>query len=181
MFGIAGLAVFAVVGVATGASKDSNGSNVQANSNTTDTRTCPSTDFNMDGDTLAFSGSTVLWPPNHKMRTVYVTATDVDNNPTGELSDSTSLSTTVTSNEPLNGPGDGNTPVDFTAPQMTTESDGTVTHAINLRGERAGKDPLHVFDGRTYTIHAMATYDGNPMDSCTQDFTVRVPHDMGHG
>src|SRR5687767_7478260 len=118
MFGLAGLAVFAVVGVATGASKDSNGSNIQANSKTTDTRTCPSTDFNMDGDTLTFDGFKVLWPPNHKMRTVTITATDVDNNPTGELSDDTTLSTSTTSDEPLNGLGDGNTPVDYSAPQM---------------------------------------------------------------
>jgi hypothetical protein len=45
-----------------------------------------------DGDNITFSGPTTLWPPNHKYRTVTITATDAQ----GE---NVSLMTTATSNE----------------------------------------------------------------------------------
>ena len=47
-------------------------------------------------------------------------------------------------------------------------SDVTTSH--DLRSERSGRG-----DGRTYTITAIATFDG---DECSTMFEVEVPHDM---
>lgn len=96
-----------------------------------------------------------LWPPNHKMHTITVSviATDlVDPHPVSTIVD-------VTSNQPINGPGDGNTTPDW---QIT----GALT--VDLRAERAqGED-------RIYTIHVdTADFSGNVTHSTV---TVRVGH-----
>src|SRR6185369_3464427 len=67
----------------------------------------------------------VLWPPNHKMVgvTVNVTVADLCGPAVCQIA-------TVSSNEPVNGPGDGNSTPDW---QIT----GAQT--VNLRAERSGK------------------------------------------
>ncbi|HWS72540.1 MAG TPA: HYR domain-containing protein, partial [Thermoanaerobaculia bacterium] len=75
---------------------------------------------------------TVLWPPDHTMRivTLTVTAKDAVSTPVSKI-------ILITSNQPINGPGDGNTTLDY----LIT---GPLT--VQLRAERSqGKD-------RTYTI-----------------------------
>jgi hypothetical protein len=70
----------------------------------------------------------------------------------------------VTSNQPENGTGDGN-----------TESDWTIVdeHNVKLRAERAGNGGC-----RIYSIQITSTDQyGNSSDST---ITVVVPHDMGH-
>ena len=88
-----------------------------------------------------------LWPPNHKMVavTVAVTAQDaVDAAPVSRI-------VTVTSNQPINGPGDGNTESDW-------EITGPLT--LNLRAERAGGAD------RLYTIEVVTTdFSGNSTTS----------------
>ena len=100
-----------------------------------------------------------LWPPNHKMIPVALTvvADDAcDPDPQCQI-------VSVTSNEPINGRGDGNTTPDW---EMT----GDLT--LDLRAERSGKG-----SGRVYTIAVQCSDDfGN---SASADMPLEVPHSMG--
>jgi predicted extracellular nuclease len=106
--------------------------------------------------TLSVSVSpNMLWPPNHKYVTVQATVTARDNydpSPTVEL-------VSVTSNEPDDGLGDGDTADDI----VITDSD-----TFQLRAERSGTGT-----GRVYTVTYRAT------DACgnstTASATVTVP------
>lgn len=100
----------------------------------------------------------VLWPANHKMVPVTVTVSVFDN------CDAPMCSiVSVTSNEPINGLGDGDTAPDW---QIT----GGLT--VNLRAERSGKG-----SGRIYTITIKCKdASGN---TTTGTVTVNVPHDQG--
>ena len=101
----------------------------------------------------------VLWPPNHEMVgvTVTVDAEDIcDPAPVCNI-------VNVTSNEPIDGLGDGDT-----APDWEIKGDLTV----ELRAERAGGGT-----GRVYTIHIECTdASGN---TATATVEVTVPHDQG--
>jgi len=104
-----------------------------------------------------------LWPPNHKMSeiTATVTVTDIcDPAPTWVL-------TSIVSNEPDNGLGDGDTDNDV------QEADFGYEDAVfKLRSERSGGG-----NGRCYTITFTASDDvGNTADSV---LCVSVPHDRG--
>jgi hypothetical protein len=101
----------------------------------------------------------ILWPPNHKMVPVAVGVTVTDACDAG-VSNSCRI-VSVTSNEPINGPGDGNTTPDY---QIT----GRLT--LNLRAERSGSG-----SGRIYTVGVACTdASGN---SSTEAVAVKVPHD----
>jgi hypothetical protein len=188
-----GLLLFVAAGGGSAAgSPTTNGSNAQSNSIKTITHTCtdtshgggmPGDDADYDGDTISFSGATVLWPPNHKYRTVTITATDTDTG--GELIvdyDYTTLHTMAVSNQPELGGGSGHTLDDTNPATASTSGNESASQDIQLRGERAGHDPTKA--GRTYTITAMATFDGmgsmNAAEHCNATFTVTVPHDMGN-
>jgi hypothetical protein len=69
--------------------------------------------------------------------------------------------TSVQSNEPVNGLGDGDTAPDW---QITGN------HTVSLRAERSGKG-----SGRIYTITIQATDAAGNM-STPQTVTVKVPH-----
>ncbi len=112
-------------------------------------------------------GSTpnMLWPPNHKWKDVTVNYTSTDN--CGVVS----CGLSVTSNQPANGHGDGNTSSDW---KIVDD------HHIQLRAERSGSG-----GDRIYTIKVTCTDQyGNSSNSST---TVKVPHNMiitfspGHG
>lgn len=114
---------------------------------------------------LTFSlSTTTLWSPNHKLVTVAsgIRATDV-------CAGAVAVTFTVTSNEPINGPGDGNTAPDW---QVIQNANGS--YDLQVRSERAG--PLQ---DRIYTITA-TTNDGHG-NMTTQTATVTVPHDQGRG
>ena len=100
-----------------------------------------------------------LWPPNHRMITVTadVVATDTcDPNPVCAI-------VSVSSDEPENGTGDGNTVPDWLL-------SGGLT--ADLRAERAGPE-----DGRTYTVEVTCSDEsGNVSDPATAE--VSVPHDQ---
>ena len=98
----------------------------------------------------------VLWPPNHEMNeiTVEITATDVcDDTPTCMID-------SVSSNEPINGKGSGNTSPDW-------EITGDFT--VDLRAERSGKG-----DGRVYTITVACIDDSGNISE--DSVNVTVPH-----
>jgi hypothetical protein len=101
---------------------------------------------------------TRLWPPNHKLVTVTVRYESIDN--CGATSE---CILTVTSNEPDNGTGDGNTTADWNVIDA---------HHVQLRAERSGNGV-----GRSYTITVTCTdASGN---SATADVSIAVPHDRG--
>src|SRR5262249_17050909 len=82
---------------------------------------------------------------------------------------STLILQSVTSDEPENSTGDGNT-----APDIQGVDTGTADFDFFLRAERSGNG-----DGRVYTATYQATdASGNAASSTGQ---VLVPHDMGHG
>ncbi|MDP3716666.1 MAG: FG-GAP-like repeat-containing protein [Acidobacteriota bacterium] len=108
--------------------------------------------------TSVSTNAPTLWPPNHKMVAVTVSALASD------LVGVTSLKIiSATSSEPDNGLGDGDTAGDI---QVT----GDLT--LNLRAERGGKG-----NGRTYTITVEASDAvGN---KSTKTCTVFVPKSQG--
>ncbi len=101
---------------------------------------------------------TVLWPPNHEMVDVAVDYTVTDN--CGPVA----CSLAVSSNEPLNGQGDGNTSTDWTVIDA---------HHLRVRAERAGKG-----NGRIYGIGITCTDSSNA--SSAAHATVTVPKSQGH-
>lgn len=117
--------------------------------------TAPELDFNQF--------VTEIWPPNHKMVTVATVdawdACDAD----------AAIAVDVTSNEPINGLGDGNTDADWA---VIDNGDGT--YDIQVRAERAGGG-----DGRIYSISVSATDGSGNVTSASG--TVSVPHDKGKG
>ncbi len=97
-----------------------------------------------------------LWPPNHKMVsvTIDVSLTDIcDAAPNCKIA-------SVSSNEPQNGLGDGDT-----APDWMVTGD----LSLNLRAERSGTG-----SGRYYTITVRCTDSSG--NSATKDLKVAVPH-----
>ena len=100
----------------------------------------------------------VLWPPNHKLVAVgiRVVASDVCGPVTSKI-------VSVTSNEPVNGLGDGDK-----TPDWLIAGDLRVI----LRAERSSKG-----NGRTYTITIEAADEHN--NKSTGQVTVVVPHDKG--
>jgi uncharacterized repeat protein (TIGR01451 family) len=109
--------------------------------------------------TGAAADPSVLWPPNHRLVNVTVRYEVTDNCPLPP--DSCTLS--VTSNEPINGKGDGDT-----SPDWIVLDD----HHVLLRAERAGNG-----NGRIYTITITCTDSGG--NSSSESVTVTVPHDRG--
>ena len=100
----------------------------------------------------------VLWPPNHKMVPVVITATATDNCGSSPICQVTSVS----NNEPVNGLGDGNTAPDWMITGLQT---------VSLRAERSG-----LGDGRLYSVTDTCT-DGSG-NSSSQIVGVEVPHNQ---
>lgn len=94
-----------------------------------------------------------LWPANHKMVSVTVTADATDD--TGPV---TTRILSVTSNEPDNGRGDGDTANDIAI---------TGPMRVNLRAERSGKG-----HGRIYTITVEAEDGAGNTSTAVVDVTV---------
>jgi hypothetical protein len=105
---------------------------------------------------------TTLWPPNHKMVSIQATVEVAD------ICDAapTFVLVSITSDEPDNGLGDGDTPND-----IQDAAYGTADTRFALRSERQG-----IGDGREYTIvYSASDSSGNTADAIV---TVVVPHDQ---
>ena len=99
-----------------------------------------------------------LWPPNHQMVPVAVAVAASDNCDAAPVC----KITTVSSNEPVSGTGDGDLAPDW-------EITGNLT--VNLRSERSGTG-----SGRVYT-NTIACTDASGNIS-TKTVAVTVPHDQ---
>jgi len=107
---------------------------------------------------IVTASPSVLWPPNHNMVPVTVTVVASDN--TGVAS---RRIISVTSSEPDNGLGDGDTPGDI---QITGDL------SVLLRAERSGKG-----NARIYTITVEC--EDKAGNASTSTTTVTVPRDQG--
>jgi predicted extracellular nuclease len=117
--------------------------------------------LDLDGQapTLALAATpSILWPANHKLASVEITATANDN-----LDPAPAIRlVSVTSNEADNGLGDGDTTGDI---QIVDD------FTLRLRAERAGKGA-----GRIYTLtYEARDFAGNASQATVE---VRVQHDM---
>jgi hypothetical protein len=109
-------------------------------------------------DITLSAGPDTLWPPNHKMVPVAVAVSGF-----GPTDKPVCYITSVSSNEPEDGPGDGDTAPDW-------EITGDLT--VKLRAERSGTG-----NGRIYTIAIECT--GAAGNSTIATAEVSVPHDLG--
>jgi hypothetical protein len=130
-----------------------------AGNRTTGTTTHTVLDTTPPTITRATPSKTYLWPPNHKMVPITVGVTLADNCATSAVQCGI---THVTSNEPINGPGDGNTRLDWEI---------TSAMGVNLRAERAG-----LLNSRIYTLWFTCGDAGG--STVTGTTTVTVPHDQ---
>jgi hypothetical protein len=102
----------------------------------------------------------ILWPPNHTMVAVAVAANAMDNcgaRPACRI-------VSVSSNEPINGLGDGDT-----APDWIINGEDL---AVTLRAERSGKGSGRIY---TLTIQCMDASGNNSLKTTA----VTVPKDQG--
>jgi hypothetical protein len=97
----------------------------------------------------------VLWPPDHKMIQVHILGVN------DAQSNATITITKVTQDEPTNGLGDGDTPIDAI---ISGSGD-----SVLLRAERSGKG-----NGRVYWVYFTAA---DPEASVSGYVKVMVPHD----
>jgi len=128
------------------------------------TATCSFTVMVQDTEAAVITGASAnpssLWPPNHKMVDVTVSYNVTDN---CDPSSAITCTLSVSSNEPINGTGDGDTAPDWEIMDA---------HHVRLRAERAGNG-----NGRIYTITITCTDSAG--NSSRQNVMVRVPHDQG--
>lgn len=113
--------------------------------------TPPEIDVELDPD--------LLWPPDHKLADIEATVVATDNCPGVSF-----VLTSVESNEPENGLGDGDH-----APDIMGADLGTPDLEFQLRKERSG-----IGDGRVYT--ATYTAEDGSGNETADSATVEVPH-----
>jgi hypothetical protein len=105
-----------------------------------------------------------LWPPNHKLKKIYIKSNVSDNSGLP-----VTLTVKVSSSEPVDGLGDGDRAPDWTEP-VIKQAAGVVK--LKLRAERSGKGT-----GRVYTVTVTATDRAGNSSRAAVDITV--PHDKG--
>lgn len=118
-----------------------------------------------EGVHTKFEGSSdaVLWPPNHKLRTIQISAVNND----GDACNITIND--ARQDEALNGQADGSTSPDA-ANCINTGNDSS----IDLRAERAGNGT-----GRFYHVTFTMSDPDCTLFPAMDDAVVLVPHDQG--
>ena len=106
-----------------------------------------------------------LWPPNHKMVLCAVLKEVSD-----EVDPDPDVGIEVTSNEAINGKGDGNTDHDWDV--IVNEDTGA--QEVWLRAERSGGG-----DGREYKVSVVATDEAGNAATEVASITVKTPHSQG--
>lgn len=132
------------------------------------------------GDLSITYAPTTLWPPNHKMRTIEIQATDNDSDTvtgsTGALAEPFSITVTnITSNQTeAPGEGCGHQDPDSSGVNNTASGTdpGTIGTTVQVRGERCGHE-----GDRVYDIQVSCTDEGT---TSSTDLFVTVPHSHGH-
>jgi hypothetical protein len=116
-----------------------------------------------EGPVITTGGSIELWPPNHKYKTISVTdlVTSVSDNCDGTIGVSNVTIAGVSSDEPDNSGGDGNTINDIVI--------AADCKSVQLRSERMGGG-----NGRVYTITFKVTDASGNISTATAKVTV--PH-----
>src|SRR5262249_51664073 len=117
------------------------------------------------------SADAVLWPPNHKFRTVKISAS----NSCGDTCDVTIKD--VTQDEPVTGLGSGNF-----SPDAANCSNAGTTSQVDLRGERdgtAGDSESGAGDGRYYHVSYTMHDPDFPAQDASGTALILVPHDQG--
>jgi hypothetical protein len=108
---------------------------------------------------------TTLWPPNHKLQTITISASDTEGFSDERL--------TLTVNSIASTDGFVGTAANGVGNTFTVPEDGTVgTTTVLIPAERAGTD----LNGNAYDINVSCSDDDG---TATQDLTVTVPHDQG--
>ena len=132
------------------------------------TATCSQTITVVDNVPPSITGESastyVLSPPNHTMRDVTINYTATDNC-------AVTTSVVVTSNEPINGVGDGDTDPDYVVMDNVLGSGGQYVSHLQLRAERSAAG-----NGRVYTVTITATDPSG--NRATKIIEVKVPHDI---
>lgn len=124
-----------------------------------------------DGATLTYNGPLKMWPPNHKMQDVSITASDGDDL---DPLDGVTLSVVPAVDDAVGGDGGPQHDPDWSS-DLAGAGTESVTVDFQLRSERSGRG-----DGRIYDVRADATFD-NGTSPCSHTFQVEVPHDMRGG
>jgi hypothetical protein len=153
------IAVIAVIGCATEHATPSSPSAVISSASIQAIHTPCHPDTDPPTITNVSASPNQLWPPNHKMWNVRVNYTATD------ACGPVECSLSVSSDEPINGIGDGNT-----SPDWVVVND----HLVQLRAERQGPR-----NGRVYTIRITCADAATPPNIAREAVTVRVAHDQG--
>ena len=122
--------------------------------------------------TVTYGGPLKMWPPNHKLQDVTITAAAVDPD------DAVTLETAGTHDEfqedGTEMVGAGNTDTDVSPPAASAAGTGSATTTHALRSERSGQG-----DGRTYTLDWQAKFTDSDMDGSSAGSTPYVEATCG--
>lgn len=124
---------------------------------------------------------TTLWPPNHKMQTITITATDPD---TSFDTDNFTITVNSIASNQTEGRGDGcgkptsKQGADWSGVGNTAGAlnGGTAVTSAEVRAERCAD----IKGARVYDINIACTETNDPGQTFHTDLFITVPHHHGH-